>query len=219
MAKKTSTFNPSQTLTDVIWQTVNRGELTPEQLQATRDLGATYGAVVMDNPAENTWVQNLQNSWSRAKTPYILFMEDDWIICSLFDVDEVLEIMGQKSIDITFMRMWHTHSYAEVNRGSEFFGECFRRNEPDIMLNFTLNPWIRRHPMEEFQIGDGKGIYNGVHSVQGSNDAEAIYCQIVGSLIKEGKVRSAAYNASHFVAHYNMEEAKTFRKTTDGTRR
>ena len=41
MAKKTSTFTPSQTLTDVIWQTVNRGELTPEQLQDEIDYSAS----------------------------------------------------------------------------------------------------------------------------------------------------------------------------------
>jgi len=41
VAKKTSTFNPSQTLTDVIWQTVNRGELTPEQLQDEIDYSAS----------------------------------------------------------------------------------------------------------------------------------------------------------------------------------
>ena len=41
MAKKRSKFRASMTLTDAIWQTVNRGELIPEQLQDEIDYSAS----------------------------------------------------------------------------------------------------------------------------------------------------------------------------------
>ena len=39
--KKKSKFKPSMTLTQTIWQTVNRGKLTPEQLQDEIDYSAS----------------------------------------------------------------------------------------------------------------------------------------------------------------------------------
>ncbi|MBA7546717.1 hypothetical protein ES705_39112 [subsurface metagenome] len=39
--KKKSNFKPSMTLTQTIWQTVNRGQLTPEQLQDEIDYSAS----------------------------------------------------------------------------------------------------------------------------------------------------------------------------------
>ena len=41
MVKRNCNFKPSMTLTDVIWQTVNRGQLTPEQLQDEIDYSAS----------------------------------------------------------------------------------------------------------------------------------------------------------------------------------
>jgi len=41
VAKKSSNFKPSMTLTQTIWQTVNRGLLTPEQLQDEIDYSAS----------------------------------------------------------------------------------------------------------------------------------------------------------------------------------
>ena len=41
MPIKKSNFKPSMTLTDAIWQTVNRGQLTPEQLQDEIDYSAS----------------------------------------------------------------------------------------------------------------------------------------------------------------------------------
>jgi len=41
MARKKSNFKASMTLTEAIWRTVNRGELTPEQLQDKIDYSAS----------------------------------------------------------------------------------------------------------------------------------------------------------------------------------
>lgn len=41
MTRKHTTFRPSMTLTEAIWETVNRGELTPEQLQDEIDYSAS----------------------------------------------------------------------------------------------------------------------------------------------------------------------------------
>ena len=41
MSKKRNSFKPTMTLTETIWQTVNRGQLTPEQLQDEIDYSAS----------------------------------------------------------------------------------------------------------------------------------------------------------------------------------
>ena len=41
MGKRQSKFKASMTLTEIIWQTVNRGQLTPEQLQDEIDYSAS----------------------------------------------------------------------------------------------------------------------------------------------------------------------------------
>ena len=200
----------------VIYMAQETRSIPEESIRAVEDVGAKYGVQVLNNPADHSWVHNKRLSWSKSTAPYIMFLEDDWIMQYEFDIRLVTDWLDEHTdYHIINVRMHHPKAQIAANTGSDQFGDFFERVDKQETV-YTCTPHIRRRDLPIFESdkikhwatgsgGKPQTLENGMPVVW---DAELAFCELLEPAFRDGSLRVAAFNHLYLFEHHNEAVAK-----------